>query len=425
MKHLLFVLFLLLGFTAQSQDENLRYYDFVYQDNIQSVQFHIDGLLTSYPILDATSSTPLLLSFDDRDADVKNYTYTVVHCDANWQPSQNLAEMEYIDGFVEDRIEDFQFSFKAVTPYTHYWLELPNRNMSFTKSGNYLLKVYDTEDKKKLVITRRFVVVEPIVRITPQMVRPNAVSKMRTHQELDFVVDYQEELNIRSPQQEVRAVVLQNGRWDNAVYDISPYFVRGTQLVFDYQDEIVFPAGKEFRFLDLRTLRVRTENVASIDQYTNAFDVTLYKDEKRLDEVYIFRRDLNGQYVIESFDQQNGDLTGNYADVLFTLYSPEPYYDYNVYVFGEFSDWRADQRFRMKYNPAVNGYVAKFPLKQGVYDYAYAVVPKDEPGSIPDMTEVEGSWYETENQYTILVYFRAFGQRYDRLIGVSSITSTF
>ncbi len=424
MKYLAFILFLLLlGFSGKAQDESLRNYDFIYQPNIKSVRFHIDGLLTSQPILDISSNTPLLLYFDDLDADVKNYTYTVVHCDINWQPS-NLTEMEYINGFIEDRIEDFQFSFKTVTPYTHYWLELPNRNMSFTKSGNYLLKVYDTENDKKLVITRRFVVVEPIVRVTPQMVRPNAVSKMRTHQELDFVVDFQQ-LNVRSPQQEVRAVVMQNGRWDNAVYNIAPFFIRGTQLVFDYQDKVVFPAGKEFRFIDLRTLRVRTEGIASIDQYTNAFDVTLYKDEKRLKEVFLNRRDLNGQFIIETFDQQDFNLSGNYADVLFTLYSPEPYYDHDVYLFGQLTDWQASERFKMKYNPAVNGYVLKTPLKQGFYDYAYAVVPREGENPAPDMTEIEGSWYETENTYTVLIYFRPFGGRYDRLVGLASVTSTF
>lgn len=423
MKYLPFALLFFLAFKSIAQDERLLNSDYVYQNNIKSVQLYVDGFLTSFPFLDINANTPLVLSFDDTDADAKNYVYTVVHCDINWQPS-NLAEMEYIDGFVEDRIEDFQFSFKTLLPYTHYWLTLPNRNMSFTKSGNYLLKVYDNENGKKLVITRRFVIVEPGVQVGIQMVRPNAVSKMRTHQELDFVVDFQQ-LNIRSPQQEIRAVVLQNGRWDNAIYDIKPFFTRTTQLIFDYQDKIVFPAGKEFRYLDLRSLRIANEIISNIDQIGNTFDVTLFSDTKRFNQVFLNRRDINGQYIIESFDQQDSDLAGNYADVLFSLKSPEPYYDHDVYIFGELSDWKIDPRYKMAYNNVINGYVGKVSLKQGYYDYAYAVVPREGKDKTPDMGEIEGNWYETENQYTVLVYYRPFGERYDRVVGVSTINSIF
>lgn len=423
MKYIPFALFLLISIIGFSQDAGLRYDDYIYKDNIKSVQFHIDGLFTSYPIIDLGANAALAFSFDDIDADVKNYTYTLVHCDQDWRPS-NLSEMEYIDGFVEDRIDAYEFSFKTITPFTHYRLYLPNQNQAFTKSGNYLLKVYEDEGEKTLAITRRFVVVEPVVRIAPQMVRPSTVSKMRTHQELDFVVDF-DRLNIRSPQQEVRATVLQNGRWDNAVYNVAPLFFRGTQLIFDYQDKIVFPAGKEFRYLDLRSLRTRSENIAEIQQLNNTIDVLLYKDEKRFDKVYLNRRDLNGQFVIESFDQQDYELSGNYADVLFTLYSPEPLYDYDIYLFGELSDWRADERFKMAYNNSVNGYVAKVKLKQGYYDYAYAAVKRDAKQKTPDLGEIEGHWYETENQYTVLIYYRPFGERYDRVIGAVTFTSTF
>ncbi len=423
MKYIPFALFLLASFAGFSQDEGLRYYDYIYKDNIKSVRFHIDGLFTSYPIIDLGSNSALILNFDDIDADVKNYTYTIVHCDAKWQPS-NLSEMEYIDGFVEDRLESYQFSFKTVTPYTHYRLFLPNQNQTFTKSGNYLLKVYEDEREKTLAITRRFVVVDPLVRITPQMVRPNAVNKMRTHQELDFVVDF-ERLNIRSPQQEIRAVVMQNGRWDNAITDLPPLFFRGTQLMFDYQDRVIFPAGKEFRFLDLRSLRFRSEGIAEIQQHDGSFDVTMLKDEKRFNQVFLNRRDLNGQFVIESLDQQDFFLSGNYANVLLTLYSPEPFYDYDVYLFGELTNWRLDERYKMVYNNLVNGYVCKVLLKQGYYDYAYAVAPHNAKEKIANLSEIEGDWYETENQYTILIYYRPFGERYDQVIGAVTVSSGF
>ncbi|HMN89018.1 MAG TPA: DUF5103 domain-containing protein [Saprospiraceae bacterium] len=409
------------AYLVAAQDTGLRYEDYIYKPNIKTVQFHLDGLPVSYPIIDLNSNSVLKLSFDDLDGDAKNYTYRIIHCDINWQPS-NLAEMEYIEGFMEDRIEDFRFSFKTLKSYTHYEFFLPNRSMTWTKSGNYLLKIYEDERQKALAITRRFVVVEPIVRITPKMMRPNQVGKIRTHQEIDFVVDHQR-LNIRAPLQEIRAVVLQNGRWDNAIGDLAPLFARGEQMIFDFQDRVIFPGGKEFRFIDFRTLRARNQQIASIERFDDTYEVVLHKDQKRSNQTYLQSRDVNGKFVIETFDQQDSDITANYADVFFSLYCPEPYYDHELYVFGAMSDWQLKPEFKMAYNPAINGYVVKVPLKQGFYDYAYARVPINAKRKVADLSEIEGDWHETENLYTILLYYNPFGERYHRVIGAVTFSS--
>lgn len=425
MRQLLPAILLLAISTAQAQDEGLRYDNYVYKPNIKTVQFHLDGLLTSYPIIDLNADTPLLLSFDDIDGDTKNYTYTITHCNMYWEPS-NLAEMEYIDGFIEERLEQYQFSFNTLRPYTHYDLAIPNNRMSFTKSGNYLLKVYDTEGRKSLAITRRFVVVEPIVGITPRLVRPNIAGKLHTHQEIDFTLSH-ERLKISRPMQEIRATILQNGRWDNAVTDLPPFLFRTNELIFDYQDKVVFPGGKEFRPLDIRSMRYRAQGVAKIEQTDDTYEITLEKDRKRFSDAYFQRVDIDGNFVIENNDRQNlnADLSGNYANVLFQLYSPEPYYDDDVYVFGALTDWQLKPDFKMAYNPSTNGYVAKVPLKQGYYDYSYVTLPRNTKikNPAPTMSVIEGDWYETENQYTILIYYRAFGERYDRVIGAATFNS--
>lgn len=422
MKQLLPAILLLTISIVQAQDEGLRYINYIYKPNIKTVQFHLDGLLTSYPIIDLNSATPLLLSFDDLDGDTKNYRYTITHCNMYWEPS-NLAEMEYIEGFIEERVEDFQFSFNTLKPYTHYELAIPNDRMSFTKSGNYLLKIYDTEGGKTLAITRRFVVIESIVNITPRLVRPNAAGKLHTHQEIDFVINH-ERLKISRPMQEIRAVILQNGRWDNAVTDLPPFLFRTNELVFDYQDKVVFPGGKEFRPLDIRSMRYRAQGVAKIEQTDDTYEITLSRDSKRFSDSYFQRVDIDGNFVIENNDRQN-ILNCNYTNVLFQLYSPEPYYDSDIYVFGAMTDWQLKPEFKMVYNNIVNGYVAKAQLKQGYYDYSYVTVPNSSKikNPKPTMSEIEGDWYETENQYTILVYYRAFGERYDRVVGAITFNS--
>lgn len=423
MKRLLFIAITLFAALLHGQDENICYCDKVYLDNIKTVQFHVQGLYLSHPIYDMVSGTPLTLSFDDLEGDSKRYSYSIVHCDRNWQPT-NISAFDYRDGFDDEYIEDYQLSFNTITSYSNFNLQIPNRSLSWKISGNYLLKVYEYGSKKRLAITRRFMVVDPKVRITADMAFPGDPSKSRTHQEVDFIVDYQG-LDFRSPQQEIKAVVMQNGRWDNAVTEIAPSMFRRAQLVFDYQDKITFPAGKEFRFLDMRSLRYRTENIAMIDRKSTPIEVMMYKDNKRAEEVHLQYEDTNGKFVIENRDLNGGDYNVNcdYANVLFTLYSPQPLFDTELFLFGAFSDWSLKPEFKLTYNDAVNGYVGKALIKQGYYDYAYAAVPTKGKTRIPDITETEGHSQSTRNDYTILLYYSPFGGRYDQLIGTVNFTS--
>ena len=235
-------LFSIIAF-SQEEDEGLLYTDHVYIDDLKSVKFYSNGYLISMPVLIAGDPTSLVLSFDDISGDdVKDYTYTVVHCDADWTPSR-LSHMEYVDGFDEVRIENFEYSFKAKSIYTHYWVNVPNRDMTFTKSGNYLLKVYEDESDKRLAITRRFIVVDDQVEVEAKMSRPAKVSNNMTHQEIDFKVIHKN-FEINNPRQELTAVVIQNSQWNTAITDLKPLFSRFEEQSFDYQDKVVFPAGK-------------------------------------------------------------------------------------------------------------------------------------------------------------------------------------
>lgn len=400
---------------AQRTAPDLRYEDWTYQPNIRSVQFFVDGLYLSYPMLDLRGSSQLILTFDDLDGDVKDYTYRIFYCDMDWHPSQ-LSEMEYLDGFSEDRITDYQFSFKTISSYTQYRLTLPNNSMRWKMSGNYVLAVFEDEGDFKPVITRRFVIVDPKVQISAQMVRPSQVSKFRTHQEIDFTVNH-DKMPIRNPRQEIRAVVLQNGRWDNAITGIVPLYIRTNLLVFDYQDQVVFPGGKEFRQFDIRSLRFRSPMVAGIESTRDRISVILNKDRSRESEPYVEYNDLNGKFVNETQDQNN-PLSSNYSEVLFAFSTASPFYDDDIYVTGQFSDWQLHDDYRMVYNNAINAYVLKVPLKQGFYDYAYALVPRKAEKKTLNLSPLEGDWFETENDYTILIYYKPFGGRADQVIGM-------
>lgn len=388
--------------------------------NICAVQLHLAGSPLTLPILDLkTAPGNLVLQFDHLGDEIRDYKYSLTHCDSDWLPS-DLDDNEFIDGFTEDRITQVENSFNTLTQYTHYTLGLPNRNMRWNRSGNYLLKVFDADNDDQLVLQRRFMVVEPLWRIDAEFVRPSKVDKLDTHHEIDFTV-VPKSARISMPQNDVKAFVLQNGRWDNALGPLKPYITRGDNLVFDYQDQIIFPAGKEFRFFDIRSFDYRGEFVRSIVDKPTYFEVTLVTDESRFDRPVVFRPDANGHFIIDNQNANQTLLQCDYATVLFSLKQNLPLDDADVYVFGELSDWQLKPEFKMQFDQEARVYWCEAWLKQGHYDYQYLVVNRDTRE--PELDGFEGNWYATGNQYTILVYFRPFGARYDRLMGAVTLNS--
>lgn len=403
------------------QDTPLKNYDHVYKDNIKTVKFHLADAFLSYPIVDLNSSARLILSFDDINEDVSDYVYTIVHCNKDWTPSE-LDEMDYLDGFNGERVEQYDFSFNTLTEYTHFELTLPNDDIRWLVSGNYIINIFEEADDLEPVITRRFLVSESLMRIFPEIVPSSKVSKFRTHQEIDFSVNFKG-INIANAQREISACVLQNGRWDNAITDIKPLFVKQEDMLFDYQDKIIFPAGKEFRFLDIRTFRNRSEKIADIIRMDTYFDVVVKKELSRANINFQSYNDINGNFVIEQLEanRRRPDLEGDYAKVLFAAGVEQALFDTDVYVIGGMTDWELKEEFKMVYNPAVGAYVTQAWLKQGYYNYSFATRTHGEKTATID--EFEGHWHQTENDYTILVYYRPFGARYDRLVAVRSMSS--
>lgn len=407
---------------AQPQFEKLVYEDRVYADHIRSVQFYIDGFPLDDPIINIDDQNRLSLLFDDINNQVEDYFYTIIHCDMDWNPSR-LNSMEYLDGFAEERIDNYEFSFKTLVPYINYALRFPNQDMAYTKTGNYLLVVYKRDRQNIPIISRRFVVYDTKLLMEGRLSRPTKVSKQRTHQEIDFTVYRDPKFIIQNPMQSLRAAVLQNGRWDNAITDLKPIFIRGNEFVFDYQDKIVFPAGKEFRFIDLRSLRYRNFNIAEIIERPNGHDVFMKTDRERGLEAYLRINDANGKFTIENQDRGDAFLSADYADVIFSYKVSDPSFDKDIYLRGSFNDWQLSPTYRMVFNDRINAYVLKVPLKQGYYNYEYVYL--DPAASIPeaDISISEGHWHETENNYTLLLYYRPFGARYDQVIGYLKINS--
>ena len=287
-----------------SDDENLLT-DQVYSDNIHTVQFFREGWEFSQPILILGSDQHLVLKFDDLSGQAHTYSYTIKHCSANWTPS-NLIESEYLDGFFENTIDDYEYSVNTTIPYVNYLLKIPNDDIRLKLSGNYVLTVWNNYDHTHPVLTRRFFVVDTKVSITGQVKPATYDSYKGPNQEVDFEIQHPD-FTIQNPRDEVKVLLMQNGRWDNAKTDLLPQFIRENSLVYDYSQENVFPGGNEFRNFDMKSLRVNGKGIADIQYLSPLYHVTLLPDRDRHGQDYRFENDLDGHYLVKRDNVTDSD----------------------------------------------------------------------------------------------------------------------
>ena len=414
------IIFLLVIITV-AQDDKFYHENAVYSEDVKTVLMHRKGFDLTNPVLELNQEAPLIFKFDDFSAEVKNYYYTVIHCDANWNESY-LVQDEYLDGFPENPLDDYALSFNTTFEYVNYQLLLPNENMRFRISGNYVLVVYEDNDKEKVVITQRFYVVENRVQIEGTVRRATLDAFEGENQEIDFTI-YHEDVVIENPREDVKVVIMQNNRWDNAIRDLKPLFIRDRKLVYDYNRENVFEAGNEFRYFDIRTNRIPGENVLSTDFHRPYYHKTLMTDEVRVNKPFFQYKEMNGKYVVESQDPEVRDFDTE-CDYVFTHFSlplESILLGGSVNVFGALTGWNANKSNEMTWNFETSQYELSLLLKQGYYNFQYVYV---EQGSrVADNKNIEGSFWETENDYQIFVYYKSFSGRYDRLVGYRLLNS--
>jgi len=392
--------------------EDWVYDDRIYEERIKTVQFYRGGFESSYPVFIINQDIPLTIEFDELlavDERESDFMVDIVSCNADWEPS-NVLPIEFYEGFVQDRINIFRRAQSTKVPYVHYEYTFPQDGEFFKMSGNYLLKIFRDNAKEDVVITRRFIVVDPEVSVELRYLLNQEPERLQLT-ELGFVVDVQN-LQIRNPLRDMRVKVLQNFRWDNGVELDRPTFFNNE--IYEYKLDLLdaFPGGNEFRFHDIRSLRLYSGSVANISERDEVFDVILTTDTPRLRNVYGPIRDLNGSFYIDLMDFPNADLQADYVYNLFSLKMPEVA-NGSVYLFGAFTDWHTYDQYKMSYDEGQERYEADILLKQGFYDYQY-VIKKD--GEVDDAS-LEGSHRDTENFYSILIYFRNPLDRNDRLIG--------
>ena len=411
------IILLLLLFISVSAIAQTPYTNNVFNQAIKSVEFYNTSKVGSFPVINLNTPEQLLLAFDDLRGGYHNYYYTIEHCDNKWN-SSNLSTGFYLQSYQDDRIIDYLYSTNTMRKYTHYELKFPNENIKPKISGNYVLKVYEDGDQNKMVLTRRLYVLGSRVGVAADVVTPNLVQLRQTGQKVNVQVNYGG-LVVQNPNSDMRVVVMQNERGETAQTNIAPTYVRNGQLIYNDIAINNFAGRNEFRRFDTRTLKLNSQRIARIYRDT-AYSVVLLTEPLRNNPDYLFEFDNDGRFFILNQDGNDARRDADYTYVYFSLAPGNLPSQGAVHLIGQFNNYRIDERSKLEFDAGAGRYITKQLLKQGVYDYVYTFV--DNTGKADDVP-IEGSHFETENEYQVLVYYRPPSARWDELVGYRMLST--
>ena len=387
--------------------------------NIKTISF-VQNEQNIIPILNLGEG--FQLQFDDLFGNEANYYYEIIHCDYNWNPT-GIPKSEYLEGFDNQRIQDYTNSFNTLQIYSHYKLSIPNQfTLRLKISGNYMIKILD--ENKEVVFSRKLILYEDLVSVPVQVKRPRTVNNMDTKQNLDFLIR-SNTITFQNPLKNVRVLLMQNGQFNTTIQNIIPQYTIGNELIYKYDTQTQFWAGNEFLYFENKDIRVATNNVAKIDSDTAIYGSRLFTSVARANAPYSFTQDVNGNFVVKNINANNSEIEADYAWVYFSLSAPSFRINKNIYVTGMFNNYNLTPEYKMDYNAKKGIYEKAILIKQGFTNFQYTVA--DDKGVIDHENAIDGNFYQTENNYTILVYYREGIDRYDRVVGkgmASSINST-
>ena len=407
------LLFIITSVSAQTEKEVAPPY------NIKTISF-LQNEQNTTPIFNLGEG--FQLQFDDLFGNEANYYYEIIHCDYNWNPS-GIPKNEYLEGFDNQRIQDYSNSFNTLQIYSHYKLSIPNQfTLRLKISGNYMIKILD--ENKEVVFSRKLIMYEDLVSVSAQVKRPRTVSNMDTKQNLDFLIR-SNTITFQNPLKNVRVLLMQNGQFNSAIQNIIPQYTIGNELIYKYDTQTQFWAGNEFWYFENKDIRATANNIAKIDYNTPIYSFYLYTNAARNNLPYSFTQDINGNFVVKNINAINDQIESDYAWVYFSLSAPTFRLNKDIYVTGMFNNYNLTPEYKMNYNPEKAVYEKAVLIKQGFTNFQYTIA--DNKGMVDNENAIDGNFYQTENNYTILVYYRDGIGRYDRVVGkgmASSLNST-
>ncbi len=398
-------------------DAKTIYNNKIFSENIKSLTIGNQSIDIGEPMLTLNSNSALKISFDELNQQINNLQYEVIHCNIEWEQS-DLMEMEFLEGYKVNYIENISKSFGTLDAYVHYEFNIPNENVKLIKSGNYILRIFDEYEPANSLATIKFYISENIMDVNFKIVETSNFEQRNYQQEFEFTYSYDPN-NITDPYNDILITLQQNHQEFNEIWIESPNFVRENSIVYLANSDRVFDGANEFRFFDISSFRKVNGNIKKINYVDSSYQVDLFEEPNRSYKQYLSYRDLNGKFFTRSFDHQNDEVQSEYGWVNFHLKSNK-IINNDIYVYGQLSNWEINEKFRMSYDTIKKEYYHKLFLKQGYYNYLY--VTSNEKGHISNRT-IEGAHFETENEYIIKAYYRDPIDLFDRILSYKVFNS--
>ena len=406
---LVLVILILLPHTVFAQ----KYRNDLFSETAKSLRVQVADNWKAFPVVALNSEEWVEINFDLLNAQPERLTYTLTHCDAEWR-SSDLIPSQYMNGFQHTLIDDYIPSFNTTMDYVNYRITLPNENVSFKISGNYVVQVFSEESDFPL-LTACFSVVDPGISISAEVTPLTDKGMNSRYQAVNFEVNYERE-HIRVPMQELKVFVRQNNRLDNEARLVKPLTTQNRTLVYQHNPELIFDAGNEYRKFEMTTHGYSGLGIDTYEFHPPYFHALLTPGKFRT-HTYFYDEDINGRFLIRTLQSENWDTDGDYRFVHFYLDSENPLKE-DVYILGNLFNNILDERSRMTYSEEEKCYTKTTLLKEGYYNYLYVTRDKDNKGNT---NQIEGNYFQTENEYQVFVYFRPLGERYDQLVGFKTI----
>lgn len=390
----------------------------IFDSNFRSLRACTESNYYAPPVVELDGDDRVRIEFDEISPEMRYMRYSLLHCDANWQPSQ-LVESDYVDGFNEADIEEYDFSSGTFANYVHYGISLPNEDMPILLSGNYLLRVYPEEDSENTLLQVRFSIVEKAVDIFAEVTSRTDIDYNKSHQQVAVTVDTKD-YRVENMYADLKVVVTQNARSDNEAIVTNPLRVSSNKAFFEHDRKLIFPAGNEFRRFEMTTTNYIGMGIDRYAYHDPFYHAELKIDEPRCYGSYTYDQTQYGRFTIRESNAFDSNTGADYMIVHFALDIPRQSGG-DIFVDGEFTQHNFTNANRMHFNEATNRYELDMPLKQGAYNYQYLWLPHGSKAALT--APIEGDFYQTVNEYQIKVYNRRLGERYDRLIGYTVLYS--